>query len=1222
MAKVKPGKSVKTAKNKVKKRVTFQAEKNSTMKQPTGKVDSSSKAEVAEEKVLLAKDEWERTFDSMPDLVAILDNEHRIVRVNKSMAQRLGMASDGCVGLNCFKCVHKLDAPPEFCPHSRTLRDGKEHIVEIHEDNLNGDFMVSTTPLFDQQGQIIGSVHVARDITERKKAEEALKRLNEELEERVRKRTEEVSGERKRFIDLLEQLPAYLVLLTPDHHVSYANKFFRERFGEDRGRRCFEYLFGRTEPCENCETYKVLDNMTPREWEWAGPDGHNYHIYDAPFAGRDGSTLIMEVGIDITERKKAEAEVRIRADQQSVVAQLGQMASGGCDLDELFSEAVKRVAQTLNVEFFKVLELLPGENELLLRAGVGWKEGLVGHATVGAGTDSQAGYTLLSKEPVIVEDLGTETRFSGPQLLHEHKVVSGISVIIYGENKPFGVLGAHTTKRRTFTKDDVNFLQTMANVLTNAIEHKKTEEKMRTASLYSRSLIEASLDPLVTISADGKITDVNKATEDVTGVPREQLIGSDFSDYFTEPDKARAGYQQVFQNSYVKDYPLTIRHKSGRSTEVLYNATVYRNEAGGIQGIFAAARDVTERKQAEEMLRTASLYSRSLIEASLDPLVTISAEGKITDVNKATEDVTGFSREELIGSDFSTYFTEPEKAREGYQQVFTEGYVRDYLLAIRHKLGKITDVLYNATVYRNEKGEIQGVFAAARDITEREQAENRIKEQAELLNQAHDAITVRDLNNRILYWNKGAQRLYGWTEEEAVGKDAGELLFKEKPSLVEEPLKIVLEKGEWSGEFTQITKDGKNIIIETHWTLMRDNEGNPKSILAINTDITDKKNLETQMLRAQRMESVGTLASGIAHDLNNVLTPIMLSLQLLQTEVKEEESKKTLDILEKSARRGADLVKQVLTFARGVAGERKPIKVAHLVGEVERIITETFPKSIEIRTTVSPDLWTVSGDATQLHQVIMNLCLNARDAMPDGGTLSISADNVYVDEAYSRMHIDAKIGNYIIIAVTDNGVGIPPELRDKIFEPFFTTKERGKGTGLGLSTSLAIVKSHGGFINLYSEFRKGSTFKVYLPIVAGEVEKIEVKTTKDLGGKGELVLVVEDEASICEITRAILESNGYRVMIANDGAEAVALYSKNKEDISIVLMDMAMPVMDGYMSIRALLRIDPQTKIIAVSGLTENGKVATLAGTVKAFLAKPYSSERLLKTIGDVLHSK
>jgi two-component system cell cycle sensor histidine kinase/response regulator CckA len=628
---------------------------------------------------------------------------------------------------------------------------------------------------------------------------------------------------------------------------------------------------------------------------------------------------------------------------------------------------------------------------------------------------------------------------------------------------------------------------------------------------------------------------------------------------------------------------------------------------------------VEERRQVEEKLRAASLYARSLIEASLDPLVTISAEGKITDVNRATESATGFQRDQLIGSDFSDYFTEPEKAREGYQKVFTEGLVRDYPLAIRHKSGRIIDVLYNASVYRNEQGDIQGVFAAARDITRRRQAEIQIREQAELINKAHDAIIVRDLDDHVIFWNEGAQRLYGWASEEVMGKKIYDLFFKEEMIRDHEARKSIIWKGECNGEWRHRTKDGREIIVECRCTLMRDEEGRPKSILGINTDVTERKRLEMQILRAQRMESIGTLASGIAHDLNNILTPITLSLQLLGAKLNDEESRKTLDILENSTRRGADLVRQVMTFARGVEGERKPIQVKHIIAEIERIINETFPKSIEIREKISKDLWPISGDATQLHQVLMNLVLNGRDAMPDGGVLGITADNIYIDEDYARIHMDAKVGRYVVISVSDNGVGIPMEIRDKIFEPFFTTKERGKGTGLGLSTAQAIVKSHGGFITMYSDVGRGSTFKVYLPVTAEEVEKTEIGPSERVRGKGELILIVEDEASICDITRRILESNGYKVVIANDGAEGVSLYTKSEEKVAAVLMDMAMPIMDGAMSIRALRKIDPKVRIIAVSGLTENDKVGNVMALVNAFLAKPYTSDMLLKVIDEVL---
>jgi len=367
------------------------------------------------------------------------------------------------------------------------------------------------------------------------------------------------------------------------------------------------------------------------------------------------------------------------------------------------------------------------------------------------------------------------------------------------------------------------------------------------------------------------------------------------------------------------------------------------------------------------------------------------------------------------------------------------------------------------------------------------------------------------------------------------------------------------------------------------------------------------------------MESIGTLAGGIAHDLNNMLTPMMLSLQILKEKFKDEQSHKMLSILENNSKRSADLIKQVLSFARGVEGERNPLAAKHVIAEIEKVAKETFPRNIEIQTSIQKDLFTISGDATQLHQVIMNLCVNARDAMPDGGILDITASNFFIDQNYARMHTEAKIGSYITIAVTDTGIGIPPQVLNRIFEPFFTTKEFGKGTGLGLSTALAIVKSHGGFINVYSEIGKGTTFRVYLPAIRTEMQNIE-EQLELLIGHGELVLVADDEDSVREVTISTLENYGYNVLAASDGADAVALYAQNKDKIKVVLMDMMMPVMDGHASIRAIRKINPGVKVIVVSGLADIDKIAKIESThANTLLPKPYTAEKLLKTIREAI---
>lgn len=521
-------------------------------------------------------------------------------------------------------------------------------------------------------------------------------------------------------------------------------------------------------------------------------------------------------------------------------------------------------------------------------------------------------------------------------------------------------------------------------------------------------------------------------------------------------------------------------------------------------------------------------------------------------------------------------------------------------------------------VYYDENGKAVRMTGINMDITDRKRSEQKIGEQAALLDIATDAIFVQNLDNQILFWNKGAECLYGWQAEEAIGKNANELLYKEVPSKLLTNQAILAESGAWQGELHQVNRQGKEIIVSSRWTLVQDDRQQPKSILTVNTDITEKKQLEAQFLRVQRMESIGTLASGIAHDLNNALAPILMSVQLLQNNLLDAQSHRLLSVLEVNTKRCADLVKQVLSFARGLPGERTHLQVGHLVAEVEKIVKQTFSKLIEIRTNVSTlNLWTVSGDATQLHQVLINLCVNARDAMPEGGVLSIDVENVFIDENYARINIDAKVGKYVAITVADTGTGIPRETLHRIFEPFFTTKELGKGTGLGLSTVVAIVKGHRGFINVYSEMGKGTQFKVYLPAVEIEKSAHYLEKKPELPpGSGELILIIDDEEAIREITQATLENYNYKVITASDGVDGIAQYAKHKEEISVVLVDMMMPALDGPTTIRTLQKINPTIKVIAVSGLASNIKLTQANGiAVKTFLPKPYSSEELLKKL-------
>jgi len=628
-------------------------------------------------------------------------------------------------------------------------------------------------------------------------------------------------------------------------------------------------------------------------------------------------------------------------------------------------------------------------------------------------------------------------------------------------------------------------------------------------------------------------------------------------------------------------------------------------------------------RQQTASLKQSERKFRTLVEQSLVGVYIIQDE-QFVYVNPRLAAIFGYTPEELtISGKKMAEAVHPEDLplvqKQIRRRIDAETATAHYSFRGRCKDGSIIHVEVLGS--RTEFGGKPAVLGMLLDVTESKLAQDKIAEQARMLDLASDAIIVSDLEDRILYWNQSAQRIYGWTAQEAVGGIVFEKM-RVNPAEFQKARQALLQDHQWHGEFTHADQHGGEIIVESRWTLVHDPQGKPDSILAINTDITHSKKLEAQFLRTQRLESIGVLAGGIAHDLNNVLAPILMSGHLLEMNSDSPERGKWISSILTSTQRAANLVRQILTFARGTDGRRAPMQPQHLLEELRKILNETLPKSIRLRINDAPDARTIVADATQLHQVLMNLCINARDAMPNGGELTVAVANVELDEHDATTNGKVSPGPYVVFSVTDTGSGMTPEICERIFDPFFTTKEIGKGTGLGLSTALGIVKSHGGFINLDSKPGQGSCFKVYLPAqttVQPGAEK-QPKNNAILRGNNELIMVVDDEAPVRNIARQTLKIFGYRVITANDGAEAIACYVRQKDEIALVLLDMMMPVLDGPATIHALAQINPEIKIIATSGLTSEAQVA--GPLIRVFLPKPYTAEKMLNAIHEVLHSK
>lgn len=647
----------------------------------------------------------------------------------------------------------------------------------------------------------------------------------------------------------------------------------------------------------------------------------------------------------------------------------------------------------------------------------------------------------------------------------------------------------------------------------------------------------------------------------------------------------------------------------------------------GIGVMWAMALVIWLRQKDEFKIRESEERFRQIFELASVGMGQADPEtGRWLCVNNRMCAITGYSPGEMLERRVPE-ITHPEDRERDWQlfQSVIRGDKPHYRNEKRYvrKDGGIVWVNVNMTVIRNPEGIALRTMATIEDITERRENEEKIRKLSRAVEQSPVSVIITDRKGRIEYVNPKLCKITGYAMEELIGETPRIFKSGETTNTAYKELwKAIIGGKEWRGEFHNRRKNGELFWESAAISPIFDHEGKISHFLAVKEDITERKQLEAQFLRAQRLESIGALASGIAHDLNNILAPVLMSAPLLRGAMPKANDRELVDMIETSAQRGTGIIKQLLTFARGEPGARAPLPLRHLLEDMQKIVAETFPRNIQAKVQTAANLWPIMGDATQVHQVLLNLCVNARDAMPNGGAIALRAINVTLDTGSTVGCIDARPGNYVCLSVEDTGTGIPPEIVDRIFDPFFTTKEIGQGTGLGLATVSGIVRGHGGFICVKSKVNEGAAFQLYLPASRQTVNETAPSEPLPAGrGDGELILIVDDEPAVRESVQRTLESSGYRVITAAHGTEGMAIFSERQVDLRAILTDMMMPSKNGPELVRFVRSVNPKLPILGMTGLPDRKGVNGMDHLeLETMLIKPFASDQLLNALQTALH--
>ncbi|MFW5868927.1 MAG: PAS domain-containing hybrid sensor histidine kinase/response regulator, partial [Armatimonadota bacterium] len=774
----------------------------------------------------------------------------------------------------------------------------------------------------------------------------------------------------------------------------------------------------------------------------------------------------------------------------------------------------------------------------------------------------------------------------------------------------------------------------------NRRERRRAQEALEASEERYRSLVETMGDGISMIAPDRTITYANEAFSEMVGYRADELIGMPLTQLYAPSSQAvlREQLDRRFSEGVSAEYEATLLSRSGREIPVLTHATAMRDAEGEITGALAVIKDITGRKRAEERLRESEERMRAVFDASPDGIVAVTADLRITDCNAVLAEMAGAdSVEDVVGRSVTDFVSEDSRERlvRNFNRVLTEGSLRVEEYEAVTLDGARYPIEVSANLICDDDGEPESVVATVEDITERKEAQREIQELAEfrrsIIDQANIWIHVLDRDLNTIVWNPAAAEISGVPEAEALdSRDIWNAMYPD-PDVRAEMLALateIIEEGRIleNYESTITTRDGDERTISWNASRLLGPESEPIGLLAMARDVTEHRQLEQQLRQAVKMEAIGRLAGGIAHDFNNMLTAILGNTQLIEMRMdKDDDSQRLLREIQIAARRSADLTRQLLAFSRKQALEAEALDLNTLIERLEPMLERMLGEQIAILTRTDPELGLISADPSQIDQVLMNLVINARDAMPDGGTLTIETANARVSEEEARGRADIDPGPYVTLSVSDTGVGMDAETRERVFEPFFTTKGAEQGTGLGLATVYGIVNQSGGHIHVYSEPGEGTVFRVYLPRVeSGEAADLddEERSREDLRG-GETVLVVEDDEIVRKLVTSVLTRHGHTVLSAESAEEALEVAAAHRDGIEIMVTDVIMPGMNGPELAEEMAAHHPDMPVLFVSGYAEEAIMheGVLDEGIH-FMQKPFGPEKLLRRIRSVLDGK